>query len=173
MVHGFENIYHGIFNMSEDVYELETMRKKCEDLDRELNTFVQTIAELRALRDEIGVLPEKLTNSGSEVEALKKELEGVLLSAKKQVGSFEEQGKGILPDLKKRVYNLEASVAYIKNNTLNLRKSPSETDKRLEAMEEKVSVYFKSLNRQKNTILLMIALLMGSVAFSVFIFFSR
>lgn len=160
--------------MSEDVYELETVRKKCEELDKELGTFVQTIAELRALRDEVGMLPEKLTNGESEIAALKKELESMLLSVKKQTDSFEKQDNDMVNALEKRVYRMEAAVAYIKNNTMDLQKRVAEKDKQHNAMEQRLTAYFhKNLTRQKNAILVLIFLLMGSIAFSVYVFLSR
>lgn len=160
--------------MSEDVYELEKVRKKCEELDKELGTFMQTMAELRALKDEVGMLPEKLTNGESEIAALKKELESMMLSVKKQADSFEKQDNGMINALEKRVYRMEAAVAYIKNNAMDLQKRYSETEKQLNAMEKRVTAYFyKNLTRQKNAMLVLIFLLMGSIAFSVYIFLSR
>ena len=165
---------YGKLNMSEDEYELETVREKCEELDRELNTFMQTIAELRELRDEIGMLPEKLINSESEIAVLKKELKSMMLSVTKTVDSFEKKGNGMINDLEKRIYHLEASVAYIKNNTADLQKTPLEIDKKLKVVEKRLTKYFyKNLNEQKNAILVILFLLMGSIAFSVYSFLTR
>ena len=61
-------------NMSNKV-ELETVRKKIQALDSELDTFIKAVREIKEIRNTLGALPEELKQKTAEIEDRKKEIE--------------------------------------------------------------------------------------------------
>ncbi|RJR14835.1 MAG: hypothetical protein C4581_13205 [Nitrospiraceae bacterium] len=85
--------------MNGNEYSPETVQKKLEGLDNEVNTFIQVVKEVKEMKDSAGELSEKLARQEGEIEKQKKEL-GQLISTTKNLGiNIEEQTKGIIFDL--------------------------------------------------------------------------
>jgi len=85
--------------MSGKEFNPETVQKKLEDLDNEVNTFIQVVKEVKEMKNSAGELQEKLVKHEGEIEQQKKEL-GQLISTTQNLGiNIEEQTKGIIFDL--------------------------------------------------------------------------
>ncbi|MBI5408667.1 MAG: hypothetical protein HZA14_04815 [Nitrospirae bacterium] len=96
--------------MNTDWQELENVRKRCEALDHELNTFFQSIKEMKEIRDSVSMLPDKLKQSEEELENQKKEIERLMSFTGNLLITFEEQAKGLFFDLEKKTETLAGDV---------------------------------------------------------------
>jgi len=103
--------------MNENLPELENVRKKCEALDSELNSFFQSIKEIRSVRDSFAGMPDRLKQNEVEIEHQKREMENMLSSTRNLLMSFEEQAKGLFFDLEKKT---DAFAGNVKTNISEL-----------------------------------------------------
>jgi chromosome segregation ATPase len=85
--------------MKNKEYNPETVQKKLEDLDNEVNTFIQVIREVKDMKGSAERLQEKLIRHEGEIEQQKQEL-AQLISTTQNLGmNIEEQTKGVIYDL--------------------------------------------------------------------------
>jgi chromosome segregation ATPase len=96
--------------MDSNEYNPEIIQKKLEDLDNEVNTFIQVIREVREMKDAAGVLHERLMSQEGEIEHQKKELEQLIATTKNLGINIEEQTKGVIFDLEKKTDTLVSEV---------------------------------------------------------------
>ncbi|MBI5741054.1 MAG: hypothetical protein HZA16_10060 [Nitrospirae bacterium] len=96
--------------MNDNFPELENVRKKCETLDNELNSFFESIKEIRSVRDSVAGLPDRLKQNEAELEQQKMEMDNMLSSTRNLLISFEEQAKGLFFDLEKKTDALAGNV---------------------------------------------------------------
>lgn len=89
---------------------LENIRKKCVELDHELNTFFQSLKEIKEIRDYVSVLPDRLKENEAEIERQKTRIENMLSSTSDLLIAFEEQAKGLFFDLEKKTDTLTGNV---------------------------------------------------------------
>jgi len=106
-------------DMTGNEHNPETVRKKLEDLDSEVNTFIQVVRDVKEMKDSAGELTEKLARHEGEIEQQKKEL-GQLISTTKNLGmNIEEQTKGIIFDLEMKtdalVREVRSGISQISN----------------------------------------------------------
>ncbi len=105
--------------MNTDRQELEGVRKKCVELDHELNTFFQALKEIKEIRDTVGYLPDKLRQNEEDIEHQKVEIEALMSSVSNLLIAFEEQSKGLFFDMEKKtellVSNTKSSISELKN----------------------------------------------------------
>jgi len=96
--------------MSENVTDIEIVNRKFENLDSELNTFLQSIREIKEIRENVGGLPDKLTQHEAEIEEKKIKLGQLEASISKLLKIFEEKSKGAIVDLEKKADDMAAEV---------------------------------------------------------------
>lgn len=181
-------------NMSNKV-ELETVRKKIQGLDNELDTFIEAVREIKEIRNTLGALPEDLKQNTAEIEARKKEIEKLVASGKDMLIAFEEQSRGVIFDLEKKTDTLatevQLQISQIKdtarkssNELLELHKEkikelsnslnnetkviPQKIEKRIGKVEEKFN---RALARQKVVIAIMSIALIAGIVFAVYSYF--
>jgi chromosome segregation ATPase len=82
--------------------EIESVRKKFEEIDSDLNNFIQSIREIKEIRDSVGSMPDRLKQSENELENQRKDLDRMMKSSNNLLMTFEEQAKGIIFDLEKK-----------------------------------------------------------------------
>ncbi len=92
--------------MSENSFDIEGVRKKFEDIDGDLNNFMQSIKEIKEIRNSVGSLPERLKESEAEFESRTMDLDRMMVSTNNLLMTFEEQAKGIIFDLEKKTDSL-------------------------------------------------------------------
>lgn len=92
--------------MNESIDNMETVQQKLENLDNEVNTFLQVIKEVKEMKDAAGVLHERLINHEGEIEIQKKELEKLTSSTSNLITSIEEKTKEVISDLEKKADTL-------------------------------------------------------------------
>lgn len=90
--------------------DIEEVRKKCVELDSELDTFFKSLKEIKEIRDLVGALPDKLRQDQDEIESRKTEVEHLKSSVSSLLITFEEQAKGLLFDLQKKTEDLAGDV---------------------------------------------------------------
>ena len=90
--------------------EIESVRKKFEDIDSDLNNFIQSIREIKEIRESVGSLPDRLKQSEQELENQRKDLDRMMSSSNNLLMTFEEQAKGIIFDLEKKTGELTTEV---------------------------------------------------------------
>ncbi len=92
--------------MSENSFDIDGVRKKFEDIDGDLNNFIQSIREIKEIRDSVESLPERLKEGEAEFESRTQDLDRMMVSTNNLLMNFEEQAKGIIFDLEKKTDNL-------------------------------------------------------------------
>jgi chromosome segregation ATPase len=96
--------------METEWQDIEEVRKKCVELDSELDTFFQSLKEIKEIRDFVGELPDKLMQDKEQIESRKAEVEHLKSSVGALLITFEEQAKGLLFDLQKKTEDLAGDV---------------------------------------------------------------
>ncbi|GBE03688.1 hypothetical protein BMS3Abin09_00606 [bacterium BMS3Abin09] len=165
--------------------EFEKVRKKIQGLDKELDTFIQAVREIKEIRNAAGTLPDDLERNKSEIEAQKKEFEALVASVNDQLVNFEQRAREAMSDLEKKsdaiVDEAGAKISALlgekegsiqertgeRNKTGNITK---EIDKRIKGVEEKI---FKALSRQQYIIVIMAVLFIAGMGFFSYLFFMQ
>jgi len=96
--------------MEKEWQDIEDVRKKCEELNSELDTFLQSLKEIKEIRDFVGDLPDKLRQDQKEIESRKMEVEHLKTSMSSLLITFEEQAKGLLFDMHEKTEKLAGDV---------------------------------------------------------------
>lgn len=96
--------------MNNETYNVEDIKKRFEDLDSGLNAFLQSVKEIKEIRDTVGELPEKIRSNDERIEMQKKEIEQLMSSANNVFISFEEKSKGVIFDIEKKTEALTNEV---------------------------------------------------------------
>jgi len=96
--------------MSENAFDIERVRQKFEDLDNDVDSFIQSIREIKEIRNSVGSLPERLKQSEETMESQRKDLDRMMSSTSNLLMTFEEQSKGIIFDLEKKTADLTGEV---------------------------------------------------------------
>lgn len=155
--------------MSEKTADIETVTIKFEDLDNELNIFLEAINEIKEIRDTVGTLPEKLLQSEKDIEKQKHELHELKSSANNVLISVGEQARGVIFDLEKKTEDLTSEVKSgitrinnlfqegnsrledrYKEETDNVLIKYKELEKALESKKDMMDSHEKSINTLKN-----------------------
>lgn len=160
--------------MDKKMDDIKYLSQKLEDLDNELNTFFQSVKEIKEIRDTVASLPENLKKREIEITHQKQELEQLMFSTNNLLMSFEEKTKGLFFDLEQKanilmndvrlnVSQLKALFQFantkLKNEQIKNLEHLSEEHKRLETYREtteKLELTFeenkKYLNELENKI---------------------
>jgi len=85
--------------MSNKEYDIETVKKKIEELDEEVNTFIEVVKDVKEIKDSAEVLQDKLMRHEGEIENKKKELDQLISTTQSLRMNIEEQTKGVIYDL--------------------------------------------------------------------------
>jgi len=96
--------------MEKEWQDIGEVRKKCEELNNELDTFLQSLKEIKEIRDFVGDLPDKLRQDQEEIESRKIEVEHLKSSMSSLLITFEEQAKGLLFDVHEKTEKLAGDV---------------------------------------------------------------
>ncbi len=139
--------------MDTDWQELEEVRKKCVEFDGELNTFYQSLKEIKEIRDSVRDLPKKLKQNEEEIENQKREIELMMTSASDLMINFEEQAKGFFYDLEKKTENLtgdvKSNISELKNifeiNSLKLNNEQKERIEQITLEYEQIKIFFENI----------------------------
>jgi methyl-accepting chemotaxis protein len=103
--------------MSENETQIETMQKKLEDLDKEIDTFIQVVKEVKEMKESSGLLHARLIQNADEIESQKKELERLMSSSSSLIAATGEQTRGIVIDLEKKsealMQNVKMGIAHL------------------------------------------------------------
>lgn len=83
-------------------YDVDDIKKRFDDLDSGLTSFMKSVKEIKEIRDAVGELPEKIKYSEEQIERQKIKLEQLMSSTKDVFISFEEKSKGVLFDIEKK-----------------------------------------------------------------------
>ena len=139
--------------MDTDWQELEEVRKKCAEFDGELDTFYQSLKEIKEIRDSVRGLPEKLKQNEEEIEKQKREIELLMTSTSDLLINFEEQAKGVFYDLEKKTENLagdaKSNISELKSifeiNSLKLNNEQKERIEQIALEYEQIKIFFKNI----------------------------
>jgi chromosome segregation ATPase len=145
--------------MESNLQELENIRRKCVELDGELNTFLHSIREIRSIRDSVAEIPDKLKEQEAEIEHQKVKIENMLSSTSNLLITFEEQAKGLFFDLEKKTDtlagNVKTSISELRNifelNRVRLQEEQKEKLEQIIKAYDQIQISFESV---KNTITL-------------------
>lgn len=98
--------------MNEETGSLEGVKKSLDDLDREVDSFLEVIRDARKMKSSVEELHERLRAHEGEVAQRKKELEKLITSSQGLVEGISEQTRGVLTDMEKKA---DAMVAEVKD----------------------------------------------------------
>ncbi|MBI5664251.1 MAG: hypothetical protein HZC49_04040 [Nitrospirae bacterium] len=85
--------------MNSKEYDPASVQKKLEDLDSEVNTFIQVVKEVKEIKASAGMLQKRLMQHEGEIEHKKNELEQLISTTQSLRMNIEEQSKGVIYDL--------------------------------------------------------------------------
>jgi chromosome segregation ATPase len=155
--------------MSEKVFDLENVRKRFEDLDGEISTFLQVVQDVKEIRDSVEALPEKLQHNEAEIENQKKELDNLKSTTDTVLLSLDEQAKGVIFDIERTTERLtgevKSGICQINNifqksstqlsdehreRTEVISRQYEEVKTSCEKLHSTVDIHEKSLNTLKN-----------------------
>ncbi len=124
--------------MGEKGYDVETVSKKFEDLDKEIGIFLQTIKEVKEIRDTVGTFPDMLKHNEVEIEQQKKELASLMSTTNNLLVTFEEQAKGVIFDLENKTDTLtsEVKLSVSQINDIFQQNNAQLRDEHIEKFEE-------------------------------------
>ncbi len=150
--------------MEEGMSEIESVRKKFEDIDSDLNNFLQSIREIKEIRDSVGSLPDRLKESEKQLENRRQDLDRMVTSSNNLLMTFEEQAKGIIFDLEKKTGALteevRSSISQIgrifnENNSTLKDRNPGEADeliKKYENLNQSFEIIKNVVGDQQQTV---------------------
>ncbi len=166
-----------------NIMEYESISAKIAGLEKELDTFIQVVHEIKDIRGAVGTLPDDLEKDKAEIEERKKGLETLIVSANDQLVNFEQQARDVISDLEKkndtmteeagsRISNLigkmESSIKESNNGLNKTGNIEKKINLRIKRVEER---FFKVLTRQQYIIVIMSALLIAGMSFFAYLFF--
>jgi DNA repair ATPase RecN len=134
--------------MNKNLHDIESVYKSLEILNDELDTFFQSIKEIKEIRDTVGALPERLKQYEVEIE--------------NQIEKFNQIKTYYEP-----IKNLETSLKEIKESISILQKERIAVDKKIFRMEKELKVFFKNLKKQKLSMVIMFIIFMMSIIFFI------
>jgi chromosome segregation ATPase len=94
--------------MNKAINDFESTKKKLEKLDSEINTFLQTMEEVKEIRNTIETLPEQIKHNEIQIENQKKEFEVLISSTNNFLIDFEEKANGVFYDLDRGINDLKS-----------------------------------------------------------------
>ncbi len=149
--------------MTENAYDVETVRKKFEDLDNEISTFLQAIKEVKEMRDTFREIPEQLEHNEIEIEQQKKELDSLMSTTNNLLITFEEQSKGAIFDLEKKtdILTKEVKTGISQINNIFQQNSNQLRHEQIERFEDITKMYTE-LNSSHETLKNMVRSIEGS-----------
>jgi methyl-accepting chemotaxis protein len=158
--------------MSENETQIETMQKKLEDLDKEIDTFIQVVKEVKEMKESAGLLHERLIQNADEIESQKKELERLMSSSSSLIAATGEQTRGIVIDLEKKsealMQNVKTGIAYLQE----LQTRPYDIDIKLKKLEERLEQSIQEKHSaQKIFPWAVLLILIAAIFFTIIIFF--
>ena len=134
--------------MSKSLLEVETARKRLEELDQQRATFLDLIKKLKGIRDAVEPLLDRLKQSEAEIATQKKEIEHLISSAKNTISDFENLTKKLINDLGTKT---DAIISNASTNISHLRKAFIEfSDKKAEEMNEVINGIKSDFNQLKD-----------------------
>ncbi len=92
--------------MSDNVDNMESVQKKLEQLDTELNEFLQVVSDVKEMRNAAVDLHGRLKDHEGEIENQKMELEQLMASMSSMMMSFDEKAGGVFSDLERKTDEL-------------------------------------------------------------------
>ncbi len=140
-----------------DIMEYESISAKIKGLEKELDTFIQVVHEIKEIRRAAGTLPDDLERNKAEIEERKKDIEKLLSSTKDMLINFEEQARGVIFDLEKKAEAMAAeiklTISDIKDTAQNSSYEPLELNKeKSEEMDSKHKKLYESLETMNNVL---------------------
>lgn len=151
--------------MSENTFNIERVRQKFEELDSDVDSFIQSIHEIKEIRNSVGSLPERLKQGEEEIESRKKDIDRMMSSTSNLLMTFEEQSKGIIFDLEKKTGDLtdevKTSISQI-GNILNrsndqlkdqYMKQSEDMLKKYEELKQSLEILKNVVGEQQQTVL--------------------
>ncbi|RJQ21504.1 MAG: hypothetical protein C4560_03805 [Nitrospiraceae bacterium] len=154
--------------MDQDWQELEKVRKRCEELDTELDSLLQSLREIRKIKESVSSLPERLQQSEAVIENQKKEIQDL-----KNIIDSHEQKISVLnnnyAEVLKGFDKTEFSFREIQKPLLELRRRPYDVEAKMQSMEERLkALFFAKLQQQKYIILAMLGILAAGIILFIF-----
>ncbi len=134
--------------MNKNLHDIESVCKSLEILNDELDTFFQSIKEIKEIRDTVGALPERLKQYEVEIE--------------NQIEKFNQ-----IKTFYEPIKNLETSLEEIKEPISILQKERIAVDKKIFRMEKELKVFFKKLKKQKLYMVVMFIIFMMCIIFFI------
>ncbi len=119
--------------MENKLDDFKNLGRNFEDFDNELNTFFQSLKEIKEIRETVAALPDNLKKGEIEIGHQKKELEQLIFNTNNLLRSFEEKTKGLFYDLEQKV---ETIVNDVKSNISQL--SSDLSPKKFELKDEQI-----------------------------------
>lgn len=150
--------------MNENVFDIESVRKKFEDIDSELNCFIDSIREIKKIRDSVESLPDRLKQSEEELQNRRADLDRMMSSTNNLLMTFEEQAKGIVFDLEKKTESLtselKSSISQISGvfneNNIQMKgqyeKQTEDMSKQYEEIKQSVEILKNVVGEQQQTV---------------------
>ena len=163
--------------------DIEALHKTIEGLDKELDTFIQAVREIKEIRKAAGTIPNDLARNKAEIEEWNKELEKLIASANDQLVNFEQRAREAISDLEKKSdaiadeagAKISALLGKIESvmpkRTSGVHKTENitkEIDIRIKKIEER---FLKVLTKQQYVIVIMSALFIAVMGFFAYLFF--
>jgi dsDNA-specific endonuclease/ATPase MutS2 len=168
-----------------NIIEYESISTKIKGLERELDTFIQVVHEIKEIRGAVGTLPDDLEKKKAEIEERKKEFETLISSANDQMVNLEQRARNILSNLEiKNDIMTEEAGSRISDLIGNMENSIQERTKELNKtgnIEKKINIrikrveerFLKVLTRQQYIIVTMSALFIAGMSFFAYLFFMQ
>ena len=166
-----------------NIMEYEVISEKINGLEKELDTFIQAVHEIKEIRKAAGTLPDDLKMNKAEIEERKKELEKLISSANNQFVNFGQRAEDMISNIKKKndemadeagskisdlLGKIESSIQARTGDHNITEDIMKEIDTSINEVEER---FYKSLTRQKIAIVIMSALFIASMSFMTYLFF--
>ena len=168
-----------------NIMEYESISTKIKGLEKELDTFIQVVHEIKDIRGAVGTLPDDLEKKKAEIEERKKALETLIVSANDQLVNFEQRARDVISDLEKKNDTMtEEAGSRISDLIGNMENSIQERTNELNKtgnIEKKINIkikrveerFFNVLTRQKYMIVIMSALFIAGMSFFAYLFFMK
>jgi chromosome segregation ATPase len=162
----------GNLMMTEHDQQMEIMQKRLEGLDKEIDTFIQVVKEVKEMKDSAGILHARLIQDVEEIESQKKELEELISSSSSVIAATGEQTRGVIIDLEKKSEALMNDVKAGISQLQDLQKRPDNIDNKLKKLEERLEQSIQEKHSaQKLFTWAVLLILMAAIFFTIIAFF--